>query len=563
MANIFKQAENKIVGGLPRTRFSFNKRHTTSFDAGRLIPLMCEETLPGDTWQIDVASLVRMQTPIAPIMDDIYMDFYFFYVPLRVLTKDESVKFDDIITLSTGYGGTLNTSTLPTIEFANTSSTSSITPHCLGDYLGLPIGKYGTSWNDKVSLLPFIGYTEIWNYYFRDENYQTLKIVSKYAYYSNTDSWLNSSSPNVYPNSLPAIVNERHDLFTSVLPAPQKGPAVLLPLGDAAPLVGSSQVQFTTYGAISEDDGANVFWEGGDSQPSLGVGTDGQILGNVVPGQLYADLSQATSATINQLREAIVMQQFLEHLGRSGSRYSEFIKGFFGVEIGDSTLQKPEFIAEYHMNINVNEVIQTSGINGEDGTQLGTTGAVSRSASSSNRLFTYSTSEHGYLYCVACVRHKLSYSQGLDLKFTRIKGTDFYNPAFEGIGEVGVKTRQILAPVVFDSSFMKSAYSGAGSNVDWDDEIGFNEAFAEYKYQTNKTSGIMNPVALESLDYWTLTKAFTSSNITGADIRVASKNTLSRALSITNQPQFIGDFMFHGSVVRKMRKFSTPGLTRI
>lgn len=593
MNNIFKTVSNKLTGYAPRTKFSLGNtcRTKISFNAGELVPVNIIETLPGDIWQVDLASLTTMQTPIAPIMDDIDQTFYLMYAPLRILDPN----FEKAIVISDWDGAV--TDKLETFTMVGSSSYSSsdnstaylglgINRNSLGHYVGLPIGIYGGTFHNKIITAPFKGVISIWNYFFRDENYQTEKTlnVNYNTKYSNTSyntlftvagvqasrsKYLNNSATVDIFGSLP-IVNEFHDPFTSVLPSPQKGLAVTLPLGDYAPLIGGSTLNPLGQEGFQVGNDELLPLYGGSS---LLVDTGGLVGSKLIDGteefpemsvdsmNLVADLSRATAATINTLREAVLMQQFLEKLARSGSRYKEFILAFYNSDIADGRIQKPEFIAEHRCSVNVSEVIQTSGYNNADETTLGTLGARSRTGTSKEGFATFATPEHGYLYLFTVVRHRLSYSQGIHPMFFRQSGLDFYNPAWEGQGEVGVKTVNVLANVGYHPDIMKEEFERAGRDVTLDSELGFNEPFWEYKFFTQRAVGMMNPVAKDGLDYWTLTKTFTSEHINATTLRVSSPDYLDRALSIHHDvaDQFIMDCLLTGSVVRRMRYRSTPG----
>lgn len=426
MNDMFVRTQSSIVGKVPRTQKKVPFTHKTSFNSGVAVPLMCKRIYPGTTIQMDLHTITRMATPVNPIMDDIYQDFHFFFVPFRILYEKAVADglttgtWDEFIAYSDWNG--VSDLKLPALGFTE-GAFANIKPGFIGHYLGLPIGNYGQSFNKKLSLMQIYAYVDIWNTYFRDENYQSTLLVYPRVYsdfgsldndfnnYSNLDA--SSASISYFGSCAP--VNEFHDPFTSVLPQPQKGPESTISLGELAPVIaGDAATIGPTSSGLAWRDATTGFLYNGSG--TLGVVSAGSGLpgltklassftatsNNLVPANLYADLSQATSVTINQLRESIVLQHYLETLARSGSRYNEWLLGFFGVVSPDARLQRPEYIVGKRVHINISEVLQTSGEAVND-TVLGTAGAVSRTANSSKNLFTYSAVEHGFLVCITCV----------------------------------------------------------------------------------------------------------------------------------------------------------------
>ena len=622
MNNMFIKTESSLTRGIPRTMFKKPFTHKTSFNAGVAVPLLCERVYPGTTIKMALHTITRMATPVNPIMDDIYQDFHFFFVPMRVILEKcapfnnewntPSKNWDSFIAYS-DWSGVSNLK-LPTSNVALT-----IAPGSIGHYLGLPLGVISKDDSYHISMLQAGAYTLIWNTFFRDENYQTEKEV---IVGDSTDLIVGGSynSKNTYCMR-PYFVNEMHDPFTSVLPSPQKGPTVGLPLGTdgLVPVVSgplnddaSTYLRWTangvsgvygmtfgkannpiTYPAILPNGAATAgaplnIGTGFSGPPTIPDGAKNGIYYNaedlvsftgksfgdtLVPNNLYANFAASASLTINQLRESILLQHYLETLARSGSRYNEWLLGFFDVVSPDSRLQRPEYIVGKRIHINISEVLQTSGEAVND-TVLGTTGAVSRTTSSNNGLFTYSAVEHGFLFCISTVRHALSYSQGLHKQFTDIEALDFYNPIFNGIGEQPIYKREILLktgdvpdPDNVGLKIKRAEYSNAGSQVvNFGEDasiLGFNEPWWDVRYNINRASGLLDPVGATSLNTWTLTKAFNETDITGASVRVADDTTIDRVIRVQNEDQFIGEYLFDMEVVAKIPLRSLPGIMRI
>ena len=490
---------------IKRSRFRRNQSVKLSFNAGQLIPFYVDEVLPGDTMSIDTSKLVRMQTLITPCMDNIYLDTYYFFVPNR-LVWEHWKNFMGENTTAPWY---------PDVEYTVPQvliPADALPPDSAGrdgkgwkvgtiaDYMGIPsiwgeVADISVSFS--VSALPFRAYALIWNEWFRDQNLQTpqnIPLDDNNIQGTNADSGLNQAITGGFP--LP--VGKYRDYFTSCLSAPQKGPDVLLPLGQFAPVDSYTNGVFpssnqdvgpTTLEPISGDSFTNgncyqIYAQGAPS--GAGVINSGAFASTVPDSEelhfsnLYADLSNATAATINQLRLAFQIQKIYEADARGGTRYIEVIANHFGVTSPDSRMQRPEYLGGNRMLINVNQVVQNSE---SSTTPQGTTTAYSLTVDNHSD-FTHSFVEHGFLIGVMCARYDHTYQQGIERFWSRKSRFDYYWPKLANIGEQPVYNREIYV-------------QGTSS----DDEVfGYQEAWADYRYKPNRVSGEMRSYADASLD---------------------------------------------------------------
>lgn len=510
------------TANISRSRFDRDSQHKTTFNLGDIIPIYCDaDILPGDTISIDVASLVRMSTPIRDIMDNIYLDYYSFFVPNRIIWQD----WKKFMGESDTSGYVKNPPTMPTIDI---SLSSGITPGCIGDYLGLPVGYTGV-----VSSLPGRAYLSIYDRWFRDQN-----VIAPHKIVLNSESagaYLDISTDYSY-SSKPLKAAKFSDYFTRALPYAQKGPAVSLPLGTTARI-----------GVIQTNPNASVVVNGVQSADSGNgltyVNATGPAGGTSHP--LYADLANATAATINDLRFAFACQRLLEKDALYGSRYWELINAHFNVKAPDASLQDPEFIAHGRMRINIDQVLQTTGYSDEAGqSSLGAVGANSVTAKKLN-LSTYSAVEHGVFMIVAVARHDQTYGQGLHRMWSRRERFDYYWPVFANLGAQEIKNKEIYAK----------------NNNDDDKVFAFQESWAEYRYRPSQCSGLINPAANNSLAFWTLANKFDQLPTLSKSFIEQDRNNIKRALVTgENGPDFIADFYFKATYVRPMPTYSIPGL---
>ena len=548
--------KNPVSLDISRSRFRRPFTHKTTFKSGKLIPLFIDEVLPGDTFKVEWSSVLRMLTPAVPVMDNSYFDMYFFFVPFRLCTYGPS-DWQKIQGENTaGYWAPSSESTL-----ANTSNTTfmtgrSVTLGSVANYFGLPIaGSYsGTGWGSlPISLLPFNAYIRIWNEWFRDQNTQAPKPLL-YAGSSDISTYFTGCLD----------VNRLHDYFTSSLPSPQKGASVLLPLGSLAPVktavsevfTGSSKtplkLRFATNGnSIPSTDANAAIGVNDSSQAALidnitfAQGASGNSA--IYPSNLFADLSTATAATVNELRQAFAIQRLLEKDARGGTRYREMLKAHFGVTIPDLTIQVPEYLGGKRVPLNITQVLQTS--ESTNTSPLGATGAFSNTSMADNG-FIKSFNEYGYVIGVGCVRTEQSYSQGIPRFFTKNRRYDFYLPALANIGEQPIYTRELYAR------------ASTSTESDLKAVFGYQEAWADYRFHPSLVTGALSPNGNDAtMTAWTYTNKFTAAPVLNSSFMVQPSSQIGDTLvSTSTENQFVADFYFNITCTRPMPLYSIPGL---
>lgn len=515
---------------IPRSSFIRNHTHKTTFDAGYLIPIYVDEVLPGDTFNLKMDVFGRLATPIFPIMDGLYLESFFFFVPNRLIWDNwkyfmgEKVNPDD----STEY-------TIPQMNGLNTYATQGT----LADYFGLPLEKDVT-----VSALPFRAYILIWNEWFRDENLQ------------DSASLYKGDSTTSLQNYTLKKRGKRHDYFTSCLPWPQKGPGVEIALGTTAPvtITGTGTPTFNAAHIPTVHMQADAATSGVVSniqtEAFTGTGSVFESLAWVAPALSgSADLTNASTITINSLRQAFQLQKLQERDARGGTRYTEILQAHFGVISPDARLQRPEYLGGGHSPIIINPVTQTSGtgITNQDSPQgnLAAYGIVAGQGHGFVKSFT----EHGYIIGLICARADLSYQQGLHKLWSRESKYDFYWPALAHIGEQAVLNKEI---------YTQGAGVGAPGSQD-DDVFGYQERWAEYRYGISKITGKFRSTDATPLDSWHLAQEFTSLPVLG-DTFIQETPPIDRVVAVNTEPDFIFDSFFRINCVRPMPVYSVPGL---
>lgn len=550
--NLNRFVKNPTNIDISRSRFKRPFTHKTTFKSGKLIPFFVDEVLPGDTFDVSWSSVIRMLTPAVPVLDNAFFDLYFFFVPNRLCTygKDDWQKIQGENT--SGYWAPSTEATLQNTSNTFTLNSRSIISGSVANYLGLPIGSFGSGYSSlPISLLPFNAYIKIWNEWFRDQNTQAPKSLL-YAGAGDISTYLTDCLD----------VNKLHDYFTSSLPAPQKGGSVLLPLAGTAPIktattdmfTGTNKTPIKFRDAVSGNypstsvgvaiSGSNTS-QGVLSEVSTGGGAGPSIIeGGYYPSNLYADLATATAASVNEMRQAFAIQRLLEKDARGGTRYREMLKAHFGVTIPDLTIQVPEYLGGKRIPLNITQVLQTSETT--NNSPLGATGAFSNT-SYSDKAFIKSFNEYGFIIGVGCVRTEQSYSQGIPKMFTRNRRYDHYLPVFANLGEQAILKRELFV----------DQYATGLTAV-----FGYQEAWAEYRYHPNLVTGNLAPNANDTtLTAWTYTNKFTAQPTLNSTFMVQPSSQIGDTLVVTNtNTQFVADFYFDIKATRPMPMYSIPGL---
>lgn len=544
-------------------RSSFTRPHSvkTSFNVGDIVPFyLDQDVLPGDTFQLDTSKVVRMQTLLTPIMDNIYLDTYYFFVPNRLVWKHWK-EF---------MGENTQSAWLPEVEYTvpqlKSPETTGFAVGTIADYLGVPTGVPNLS----MSALPFRAYALIMNEWFRDENLTDPLVIPDDE---TTVTGVNTGNyiTDVAKGGLPFKAAKLHDYFTSALPAPQKGPSVEIPVAD----VGNLPVVPLTDFVNNSDVGSSLRWSyqnGGspydgsaNNTVRIGIGNYNGVIdtnysggtqsysgnGSIYPSNLWAlQDGSAAATTINQLRTAFQIQRYYERLARGGSRYIEMIKSFFNVTSPDARLQRPEYLGGNRIPININQVIQSS----ETGsTPLGDTAAFSLTTDRHSD-FTRSFTEHGIIIGLMVARYDHTYQQGLERGWSRKTRFDYYWPVFAHLGEQGIRNKEIYAQ---DDSIQGQVEDSENEEI-----FGYQEAWAEYRYKPSHVTGEMRSSYAQSLDVWHLADDYSQLPALSDEWIREDKTTVDRVLAVTSSVsnQLFADIFIKDKVTRPMPMYSIPGL---
>ena len=557
---------------MKRTKFDRSHVYKTTFNSGKLRPVFIDEVLPGDTARMSVNYFARLATPIKPIMDNIYLDWFFFFVPNRLVWEHwqnfcfEQEDPDD----STDY-------VIPTVSATGNSDNAYI--GSLWDYFGLPVNTSGNL--SGISALPFRGVYLIWNEWFRDENLQkSVKIqkgdtneVLNSARSVDQPSWVFTSGTSIVPGLACPPRGKRHDYFTSALPWTQKGPGVSIGLAGTASIVdpspgtgfllhstsselaaveatraegksggyriasGTNSIIFNRFGSTSATSGVGGFAGNTEDKITMSAQKASTYLGN----DSYVDLDTSSIFTINSLRTAFQMQKFYERLARGGSRYTEVLRSFFGVVSPDARLQRPEFLGSFTKMVNVNPIAQTSATD-----EISPQGNLSAYGVTAAKFHGFNKSfvEHGYIFGFVCARADLTYQQGINKMWLRSTVYDFYWTTFAHLGEQAIELREIYAQGSEDDTIV----------------FGYQERYAEYRYKPSQITGkFRSSVVGGSLDVWHLSQFFQNAPTLNEEF-ITENPPIKRIIAVQDEPEFLLDIGFKYTTVRPMPMFGTPGL---
>jgi len=535
---------------IPRSTFNMQHQHKTTIDASKLYPIYVQEILPGDTFNVSMTAFCRLQTTIYPVMDNMDIESWFFFVPNRIVWS-HWVNF--MGEQPSGPADSISY-TIPQIV----SPVGGFPAFSIYDYMGIPgAGQIGGGNTTSVNALPFRAYNDIYNEWFRDQN--LTNAVGTGATNTVTDI---GDGPDPQTNYTVLTTAKRHDYFTSCLPWTQKGAAgaVTLPLGTSATirtqstnLVSGAQagLRWITAGGAAPTPGRYVGIAAAGDNAAEGTSATGGVftgINNLYPANLYADLSTATAATINQLRLAFQTQRLLERDARGGTRYTEIIRSHFGVTSPDMRLQRPEYLGGGKTPVNIAPVAQTTATGLTGGTSpLGTLAGVGTAVARSHG-FRGSFTEHGYIIGLVAVRADPIYQQGLRRMWTRSTRYDFYFPVFSMLGEQGVRNDEIYT-------------QGAAADTQI---FGYQERWAEYRFFPSMVTGSFKSTYTTPLDAWHLAQKFTALPALNNTFITDPTNTiLVRALAAgaaANNQQFLIDLFFSTKCARPMPMYSVPGM---
>lgn len=539
-----------------RARFKRDFSNITTINEGDLVPLYVDEVLPGDTISCDMNGLIRMSTPLYPVMDNCYLDTYAFFVPCRLLWEHwENLMGQNDST----YWAEKTEYSVP----QTTAPSGGWNVGTIADYMGIPTGVA----NLKVNSMPFRAYARIWNEWFRDENLQQ-PVVQDIDDANNTGSNTGTQLTDAQNGGLPLKVAKYHDYFTSCLPEPQKGEAAAIPvdLGTMMVTTGdpNGRKQTSSYPIIFRGTGGKIPGEDGNYAEMLAIANTGSSVtyqgeahyvtdkstvtpnSAVFPINLQTETASGVNITINELRQAIALQHILEADARGGTRYVELLAHEFGVTSPDSRLQRSEYLGGTRVPININQVVQQSATT--DASPQGNTAAYSMTTMR-NKMCNYSAVEHGYLLILGAVRVDHSYQQGLSRMWTRKGRFDFYHPMLANLSEMAVLNQEIYAQGTTEDS----------------EVFGYQEAWADYRYHPNIVTGEMRSTYAQTLDAWHYGDHYEQlPTLSSSWIQEGTEN-IDRTLAVQseNSHQFICDFFFDQTWTRPMPIYSVPGLNTI